>query len=326
MPDTNDTQALVLRVSPEGDNILEHCLANDRIAIGWPGVCQLLDDTLQWQAFRDAIHQRFYSDADSMRRAGSAGGHLWRFLRTLEPGDLVVVPAPWGEFYVCEVTGAPQPGDLPAVGFWRPVRWLNDKQPIPRSIAHSVLQSRMKVYGSTATADDLVPDIQSVVEEAGRVRKGEPVPTFESDLRAALVDATHEHLRKGRVESYKFEHVVHQVLQNLGATEGSITARPLDKGDDIVAVVSPLGLFELTLVVQVKHYYQLERPLGPHVVEELLRGMDERGADLGLIVTVGTIGEDTRARVNKEVDAGRRITLMDGRELAELYLDHCATA
>lgn len=79
-----------------------------------------------------------------MRRAGSAGGHLWRFLRTLKPGDLVVVPAPWGEFYVAQVMGAPQPGNLPAVSFWRPVRWLNDKQPIPRSIARSALQSRMK--------------------------------------------------------------------------------------------------------------------------------------------------------------------------------------
>lgn len=73
------------------------------------------------------------------------------------------------------------------------------------------------------------------------MREGEPVPTFESDLRAALVDATHAHLREGRVESYKFEHVVHQVLLNLGATEGSITARSLDKGDDIVAVVSHWG-------------------------------------------------------------------------------------
>lgn len=64
-------------------------------------------------------------------------------------------------------------------------------------------------------------------------------------------------------------------------------------------------------MVQVKHYYQLERPLGPGVVEELLKGMDARGADLGLIVTAGTIGEDTRALVNQLVDEeGRRITLM----------------
>lgn len=48
MIEGNFSSAWVLRVSPEGDNLLEHCLTHDRIAIGWPGVPELLDDTLPW--------------------------------------------------------------------------------------------------------------------------------------------------------------------------------------------------------------------------------------------------------------------------------------
>lgn len=324
MPDTQNTKALVLRVSPEGENLLGHCLDQNRIAIGWPEVPALLDETLEWEQFREAIHQKYYSEDGHRRRAGSAGGHLWRFIRSLKPGDYVVVPAPAGEFYVARVTGEPRLGDMPSIGFWRPVEWLNDKQPIPRRMGGASLQSRMKVYGSTATADDLVPEVESVLKDANGVRAGNPIPKFEDDLRRDLLEATLKNLRQGRLDSYKFEHVVHQVLQSLGAQESAITPRSKDKGDDIVATLTPLGLFELKLVVQVKHYNQLERPLGPHVVEELDSGMKKHNADLGLIVTVGVIGEDTKEAVRTLVDTGTRITLVDGSELAELYLDHCA--
>lgn len=323
MSDIQNTKALVLRVSPEGENLLDNCLDQHRVAIGWPGVPALLDETLEWEQFREAIHEKYYSADDHLRRAGSAGGHLWRFIRSLKPGDYVVVPAPAGKFYVARVTGTPRFGDAPSIGFWRPVEWLNDKQPIPRRMASADLQSRMKVYGSTATADDLVPAIESVLKDADEVRAGSPIPKFEDDLRRDLLEATLKNLRQGRLDSYKFEHVVHQVLQSLGAQEGEITPRSKDKGDDIVATVTPLGLFELKLVVQVKHYNQLERPLGPHVVKELEDGMKKHTADLGLIVTVGVIGEDTKEAVRTLVDTGARITLVDGSELAELYLDHC---
>jgi predicted Mrr-cat superfamily restriction endonuclease len=324
MSDTKEAKALILRVSPEGENLLGQCLEQDRIAIGWPGLEGLLDAALDWREFREAIHKKYHPTESNLRKAGAAGGHLWRFIRALTPGDYVVVPAPAGEFYLAQVTGEARLGDAPNIGFWRPVKWLNEKQPIPRRMAGANLQSRMKVYGTTATADDLVPAIESVLEDAEGVRAGRPIPKFEDDLRRDLLEVTLKNLREGRLDSYKFEHVVHRVLQNLGAQESLITPRSKDKGDDIVATVTPLGLFELKLVVQVKHYNQLEPPLGPHVVKELTNGMNQHDADLGLIVTVGVIGEDTKELVRALVDEGERITLVDGLELAELYLDHCA--
>lgn len=51
--------------------------------------------------------------------------------------------------------------------------------------------------------------------------------------------------------------------------------------------------------------------------------MEKHDADLGVIITVGEIGEDTEGRVQELIDTGSRIALVNGERLAELYLDHC---
>lgn len=319
----SDTHAYVLRVAPGRESMLDACLADDRIVIGWSGMEGLLDSAMEWVAFRSVVSDSYYPDAPTLRKAGAAAGHLWRFIRDMKPGDLVVVPAPARQFYVARVVGDAQQGTSAGVGYWRQVEWLNDKQALDRQLASAALQSRMKIQGSTAGASDLVADIASVLADGRAIAAGEPAPTFERDMRKALLATTLEQLRFGRLDPFKFEKVVQVVLDSLGAVDSTITARSLDQGDDIVASVLPLGLFELRLVAQVKHYNQVDRPLGAYVVDELVRGMEKHDADLGLIITVGEIGQDTDARVQELNDTGSRIALVNGERLAELYLDHC---
>lgn len=318
-----NVNAFVLRVAPGRQNMLDDCLENDRVVIGWEGITGLLDSSKDWISFRAAVSETYYPDAPNMRNAGNAAGHLWRFIREMEVGDYVVVPAPDRQFYVGRITGPALEGASDGVGYWRSVEWLNGKLPIDRQLANAALQSRMKIQGSTGSAHDLVAEIESVVQDGQDIRDGKEMPTFETDLRKELLAKTMERLRLGRVDSFKFEKIVQVVLDNLGAVGSSITARALDQGDDIVATVVPLGLFELRLVAQVKHYYELDRPLGPDVVDELLRGMEKQGADLGVIITAGSISDATEDKVQELNDTGHRIALINGERLAELYLDHC---
>lgn len=318
-----EINAFVLRVAPGRENMLGECLKQDRVVIGWSGLTGLLDGSLEWPEFRRIISTGYYADETTLRKAGAAAGHLWRFIRDMEPGDLVVVPAPARQFYVARIARAAEEGTTDAIGYWRSVEWLNDKQPIERQLASAALQSRMKIHGSTATARDLLSAIGTVLGDAERVQAGEPAPTFERDLRRDLLAKTLEQLRNGRIDSFKFERIVGVVLESLGAVDSSITARSLDKGDDIVATVMPLGLFELRLVAQVKHYYQLDRPLGAGVLDELLNGMAKQGADLGLVITVGVVSEEAEIRLQELNDTGQQIAIVDGEHLAELYLDHC---
>lgn len=318
-----DLNAFVLRVAPGRQDMLGDCLANDRVVIGWEGIAGLLDPSMEWTAFRAAVSEAYYADAPTMHKAGSAAGHLWRFIRDMEIGDYIVVPASDRQFYVGRITGPAIEGTSEDVGYWRAVEWLNDKHSIDRQLASAALQSRMKIQGSTCSAHDLVAVIESVVQDGQDIRDGKEMPTFERDLRKELLATTMEQLRFGRVDPFKFERIVQVVLDSLGAVDSSITSRALDLGDDIVATVVPLGLFELRLVAQVKHYNQLDRPLGPGVVDELLRGMEKQGADLGVIITVGDISEVTEAKVQELNDTGHRIALITGERLAELYLDHC---
>lgn len=321
--DKSNTQAYILRVAPGRESMLSDCLATNRIVIGWAGMDGLLDTKLEWTEFRGIVSRIYYQGAPTLRKAGAAAGHLWRFIREMKPGDYVVVPAPARECYVARIVGPVGEGDSEKIGYWRPVEWLNGKQPLDRQLASAALQSRMKVQGSTAGATDLVAGIESLLKDGRAIAAGEPVPTFELDMREALLATTLEHLRFGRLDPFKFEKIVQAVLDSWGAVGSSITARSLDQGDDIVARVLPLGLFELTLVAQVKHYNQLDRPLGRHVVDELERGMLKHDADLGAIITVGEIGDEAEARVQELNDTGSRIALVNGEQLASMYLDRC---
>ena len=128
---------LVLRIAPSSRDRVPEALENDHLIIGWAEAKGLLDQELEWDRFREIIHDEYYADTGNFRRAGAAGGHMWRFIRATKTGDLVVVPH-GSEFYVGEVTG-PAFYDESKVGedsaYRRPVKWLNDKRAIPRARA-----------------------------------------------------------------------------------------------------------------------------------------------------------------------------------------------
>ena len=94
----------VLRIAPSMEDRVFEALKSDHLIIGWAEAEGLLNPDLEWEAFREIIRDAYYADAESLRKAGNAGGHMWRFIRDMKVGDLVVVPH-GSEFYVGEVAG-----------------------------------------------------------------------------------------------------------------------------------------------------------------------------------------------------------------------------
>src|SRR3982751_4424078 len=145
------TNAFVLRIAPGGDDMVQQSLNNNEIVIGWRDAQGLTNPALTWPDFRSIVSDAYYADEKTLRRAGGAAGQLWRFIRDMKPGDLFVVPHP-GVFYVAQVSGDATHGNGEHTLYRRPVKWLNDKQAIPRKIARAALQSRMKIQGTCADA------------------------------------------------------------------------------------------------------------------------------------------------------------------------------
>lgn len=300
--------------------MVPEALRSGQLIIGWAEAEGLLDSNLSWENFRDIVRRAYYADQPDLRKAGSAAGHLWRFIREMKPGDLVVVPY-GAEFFVAEVSG-PATYDRAKVqddsAYRRAAQWLNEGRPISRQLARSALVSRMKTQGTCADATDLIEEIKECLALA---RSGQ-APTFQTDLQARLVREVLAELRSGRIESFGFERLIQTVLRGLGAEEVRIVPRNQDKGADLLATLRVAGAFRQVVAVQAKHW-QPEPPVSRDVVEQLIRGIEAESANLGMVITSGSIS-DAAVQVAEQYfeEKGIRIELLDGEQFAKLMVEH----
>lgn len=313
-------QAFVLRIAPSRIDRVPDALKEDQIIIGWANAGALLDQTLTWDPFREILRVAYYVNEPSLRKAGSAAGNMWRFIREMNNGDLVVVPY-GNQFYIAQVDG-PATYDSTRIAddtaFRRRVKWLNEKNPIPRNVAKSALISRMKTQGTCAYATDLLADIEESLQAVATNR----TPTFHNDLQTRLVKETLDELRSGRMDSFGFEKLINAVLVSLGAEDSRIVPRKQDKGADVLATFRVAGAFRQVVAVQAKHW-KPDPPVGRDVVEQLIRGIEAESADLGMVITTGAISEDASLTAEQYYDdKGIKIELIDGEQFAKLIIEH----
>ncbi len=244
---------------------------------------------------------------------------MWRFIREMKAGDLLVVPH-GSDFYVARVEGEAthDPARIDEdTAFRRKVAWLNKAQPIRRALARAALQSRMKTQGTCAYATDLLEEIEECLELAGRTE----TPTFGTDLQARLVREALEEIRSGRLDSFAFENLVKTVLVGMGAEEDRVVPRAQDKGADVLATFLLAGAFRLLVAVQAKHY-RPDPPVGREAVEQLIQGIEAESADLGMVVTSGTVSDEATVLAGSYYDEkGIKIELVDGPQLAALIVE-----
>ncbi|HYX27543.1 MAG TPA: restriction endonuclease [Pyrinomonadaceae bacterium] len=234
--------------------------------------------------------------------------------------DLIVVPH-GGDFYVARVSG-------PAVylaekstedtSYRRNVAWLNDRQPLSRTLARAALLSRMKIQGTCASASDLINEIQEVIELAA----GGEAPTFYGDLQRRLIPEVLAEIRSGRMESFGFERLIQTVLIGLGAEQCRIVPRQQDKGADLIAMFRVAGAFQYSVAVQAKHC-QHEPAVDRLVIEQLIRGIEAEMADLGMVITSESFSDEAKQAAQQYFDEkGIRIELVDGEEFAKLIVEN----
>lgn len=298
---------------------MSEALASAQLIIGWAEARGLTDTNLKWVDFREIVRRTYYADEATLRRAGAAAGHLWRFIRDMKAGDLVVVPY-GSNFFVAEVAG-PATYDSAKVAddsaYRRAVRWLNGAKPIARQLARSALLSRMKTQSTCADATDLLDEIRKCLVLA----EGGQTPTFQTDLQARLIREVLTELHSGRIDNRGFERIIQSVLLGLGAQEVRILPRNQDKGADLLATFRVAGTFKQLVAVQAKHW-QPKPPVSGEVVEQLIRGIEAESANLGMVVTSGSISEAAVEAAGKySEETGIRIELIDGEQFAKLMVE-----
>jgi predicted Mrr-cat superfamily restriction endonuclease len=306
--------AFILRLTPLGQDLTQEALEKDEIFVGWKEVKGLLEkDT--FDDFRKLVKDTY--KIENNRSAAAFARFLWEFLKEMKPGDYVVVPS-GGQFYVAEVVGDPYYDEShPIAAHRRPVRWLNDKKPISRERASRALQSRMKARGTLMDASDLVADIEKVLEGA---KRGE-TPNLAEELRARMVEAVRQELTQGRMNPDRFETLVERMAQAMGAVEAKWVPRRSDQGADVIADFQLMGGLPVTVGIQAK-FYQPGKPMGRHAVDQLAKALRAGVADMGLVITTGDVSEEAYQAAEEYLSQENlQISILDGRELAELIVD-----
>ena len=176
----------------------------------------------------------------------------------------------------------------------------------------------MKTQGTCADATDLLDEIKECLGLA----EGDQSPKFQSDLQARLIREVLTEMRSGRIDSFGFERLIQTVLRGLGAEEVRIVPRNQDKGADLLATFIVAGAFQQVVAVQAKHW-QPEPPVSSEVVEQLIRGIEAESANLGMVVTSGSISDEAVQSAEQYFeDKGIRIELLDGEQFAKLIVEH----
>lgn len=161
---------------------------------------------------------------------------------------------------------------------------------------------------------------KATTDEADKEEQASPLETVErsmSDLRQALVAEVLEAI-KGRSPQF-FEFLVLELMQRLGygnfiGESGEHLGKGGDRGIDGVIREDKLGLDVIYL--QAKRW---DGAVGPATVREFLGALDQAGAKKGVLITTSTFTKEARMPFSK---SDKKISLIDGRTLAELMIDH----
>ena len=307
-----EKRAFIFRIKEYKKRSVELALKHDKLYAGWSKI-NLTDSNLTFDDFKSQIQKTFYKKGEE-RRVSVNAGNIWRFINEMNEGDYVIVPH-HSSFYVCQVLGSAEYVEE-AIAYdaahQRSVKWLNNKQPIPRVRAAAKLQLRMKARQTCIRAFDLVDEIERTLKEDS---------TFNEELQDKLVTITQKEIVMGKMNDWDFEKLIKTILTNLTKGEVDIIPRQLDKGVDIIAKISIADIGEYTLAVQVKHHDPTVGFTDTKAIDQLIEGMLFEGADIGWLVSSGKFSDSMYDYKNaKEDEEGLKIDLIDGKDLAEIII------
>jgi hypothetical protein len=154
-------QAFVLRIAPSKTDRVPEALRDSELIIGWSHASGLLDPSADLARFREVIQKTYHHGEPNELKAGKGAGSMWRFVREMRLGDIVLVPH-HKDLYVGRVAGPAyhDPGKIAEdTAHRRPVEWLNGGAPLPQSLASAELQARIRRPRALSPASDLIADV-----------------------------------------------------------------------------------------------------------------------------------------------------------------------
>jgi restriction system protein len=254
-------------------------------------------------------------------------GQLWAFLRTMKPGDLVVVPSkktPELHFGVINSDARFDPGAEADYRHYREVTWLHD---VPRSaMDKDILYSLGAIMTiCEISRNDAEARIRRMLQLPASKATFAAAPEEPRDVEAAT-SIDYEQLARDeiaaliirRFKGHGMERLVDAILRAQGyVTYHSPTGA--DRGVDILAGSGDLGFGSPKMCVQVKSE---QAPVDHPTFSQLLGTMQAVGAvgaDQGLLVSWGGF----KATVEREVPRHFfKVRLWDQKTLLDQLFQH----
>ncbi len=280
------------------------------VAIGWEELgdvsrlVSLPDDEMAWKKWVADFGKVFEV---SGVRAAIGAGVVWRFVRDIHVGDVVLTPHTEERLvFIGRVTSdfftEAAPTDGCPYKYRRRVEWLREarRDELPEPLLGS-LGSILTLYSMDKVADHIQVALGGQLVAA-------PAPLLERNVVAHTIKTLHD------LHPRDFEKFVRAVLEAVGF-EASNNPYVADGGIDVNGVLNAEGLAEVNLKVQVK------RKTSNVGNEDILKtrgalGVDEHGA----VVSLG--GFTQAAREEAEAPGKKRILLIDGERFVEMILSH----
>lgn len=289
-------------------------LDNQVATIGWNELPDLSGSKSREELRK--IYLQFYPKSKKSE-VGNKVGQLWRFVRQIQPGDLVALPLKTqSAIAIGKVEGAYEYKQLtPNIKHIRRLKWL---ETIPRSkFDQDILYS----LGSLSTvckiernnAESRVRQLlqsKTVTGPGPKNGEGEDKIDIECHAKDQIVKYIEVNFKGHDLAS-----LVEAILQAQGYVTKPSPPGP-DGGVDILAAAGPLGFDRPKVCVQVK---STSSPVDARVLRELRGVMSKHMADQGLLVSWGGFTNET----NREAkDAFFSIRLWDQGALIEQMMKY----
>lgn len=305
------SQLYILRL----DHRLDRSLKDKTVGLGWWRAKQL-PQIADWDDFKQCIRTAYPDDYKSEYSLGNAGGSLWRFLKSIKKGDLVIVPV-HGAFHIGRVLSDviydnADANDEIDYAYKRRVEWMNQSDsPIPRSFASGELQRWMKARQTCVEVEaTLIPDLTAAL------KRRTPI-----DFRQAVIDAAYEHVAKAlqdAITDQGFEHVIMKLAASGGAKCHIPPKNSGLPGD--VDVIAEFSLANAGLAATIAVGYQVKQHKGisdEFGIQQLIDRMEATPAILrGCFITTA---DDVTNAARKLADE-HQIVVMTKRDLVEWIL------
>jgi len=296
-------------VRADGGAYAEAFKTGGYVAIGWITNEDLSDIAQGDAAALGAAYDSEYPSAGKARR-GQNIGQISRFLREVEPGDVVVTPMPPSEqrvliglvstdyyYEVAPSDGCPYPHR-------KKIEWL--EEPVLKSSFSVPVQRILHV---PRTVFEVRPPDELLRAMGLEVPTSEPVKRVEENISALVLERLLE------LDPDEFEILVTELLTALGF-EAEKTRKTRDEGVDVEGTLNVYGFAGVDLSVQVKRH-TITNTIGPKPIKDFRASVPERAQ--AAFVTTSRYTKPAREEAEKE--GFKRIGLIDGQQLVDILTE-----